>query len=119
LDLFTTVDVIDDTPSDEKPAPMSEATETTAIPEIKSCSVMMTFTIKSLDGDSRDLSFNISYDVHFVTAHPCIPSHNTNLLNSPASPLFQVPKTPPQVGNTKLGPHELYAGMYIASIATH
>jgi hypothetical protein len=113
LELFTTVDSLDDTPRDEKSNPMSEATETTEIPEIKSYSAMMTFTVNSLGGCSRDLSFNISYDVHFVTAHPCVPSHNTNLLDSPTSPLLQVPKTPPQVGDTRLGPHELYAGMYI------
>jgi hypothetical protein len=113
LELFTAVDSVNDTPRDEKPTPISEATETTEIPEIKSHSAIMTFTVKSLGGGSRDLSFNISYDVHFVTAHPCVPSHHTNLLDSPASPLFQVPKIPQQVGNTKLGPHELYAGMYI------
>jgi hypothetical protein len=113
LELFATVDLVDDIPRDEKPTPISEATEATEILEIKSYSAMMIFTVKSLGGDSRDLSFNISYDVHFVTAHPCVPSHHTNLLDSLTSPPFQVPKTPPQVGNTKLGPHELHAGMYI------
>jgi hypothetical protein len=110
LELFTAVDSVEDTPRDEKPSPMSETTE---IPAIKSYSAMMAFAVKSLGGGSKDLSYNISYDVHFVTAHPCIPSHHTSLLDSPTSPLFQAPKTPPQVGNTKLGPHELYAGMYI------
>lgn len=118
LELFTTGDSVDGTPRDEIPTPMSESTETTEIPEIKSYSALMTFTVKSLGGGSRELSFNISYDVHFVTAHPCVPSQHTNLLDSPTSTPFQVPKAPPQVGDTKLGPHELYAGMYICFL-TH
>jgi hypothetical protein len=112
LELFTAIDSVNDTPRDENQTPISEATETIEIPGIKSYTSLMTFTVNSLGGGSRDLSFNISYDVYFVTAHPCVPSHHTNLLDSPTSPLFQGPKTPPQIGNTELGPHELYAGMY-------
>jgi hypothetical protein len=119
LELFTTVDSVDDTSRDDKPTPISEATETTEVQAIKNYSAMMEFVVKSLGGGVKDLSFNISYDVHFVTAHPCIPSQYTSLLNSPASPLFQLPKSPPQMGNTKLGPHELFAGMYIVSAPTH
>lgn len=116
LELFTTIDSVNDTSRDENPTPMSKATETSETPGIKSYSSLMTFTVNSLGGGSRDLSFHISYDVHFVTAHPCVPSHHTSLLDSPTTALFQGPKSPPQIGNTELGPHELYAGMYTAFI---
>lgn len=116
LELFTTLLPVNETPKDEKQAPMYEATETTEIGSIKSYSAMMIFVVKSLGGGVKDLSFSISHDVHFVTAHPCIPSHHTSLLDSPSSPLFQVPKTPPHAGNTELGPHVLFAGMCIVSV---
>ncbi len=114
LELFNGVEPFNDTPRDEKPTPISESSE---IPAIKSYSAMMTFVVKSLAGVIKDLSFKISYDVHFVTAHPCVPSHHTSLLDSPTSPPFQLPKPPPLLGDMEQSPHEFFAGMsYFSAI---
>jgi hypothetical protein len=115
LELITTFDPVDNASRDEKLTLLSEATETTGIQPIKSYSAMMTFIVKSLGGGVQDLPFNILYDVYFVTAHPCVPSHHTSLLGSPTSPLSQPPKIPPHAGNTIIGAHELFTGMYIIS----
>jgi hypothetical protein len=116
LELFAATDSIHDTPRDENPTPMTENTNITESLSITSYSAMMKFAVRLTGGDTKELAFNISYDVHFVTAHPCVPSHHTRILDSPTGPSFRVPNRPPHVGDTQLGPHELYAGMFIQNI---
>jgi hypothetical protein len=109
LQLSPAVDSIIDAATDGKSTPMSEA-----ISSIKNYSAKMTFIVISLDNGIKKLSFDISYDIQFVTAHPCIPSHYTSLLDSPTSPLYQEPKTPPLVEDSELGQHKLFVGMLIS-----
>jgi hypothetical protein len=116
LELVSATESIRNTSKEEKPTPMTENTDITESLAIMSYSAIMTFAVRSLGGGFRDLAFNISYDVHFVTAHPCVPSHHTRILNSPTSPSFRVPNPAPHVGHTKPGPHELYAGMLFSTL---
>ncbi|KAI9647762.1 hypothetical protein NHQ30_004150 [Ciborinia camelliae] len=86
LDLFA-VDSDDTTPTEEDPAPEIEIT---TAPSIKTYSAMMRF-IMDLDGDDKkEINVALTHDVHFVTAHPCVKSHNIEILKSPSSPLFQL-----------------------------
>lgn len=113
LELSATSGSVHGTPRDEMPTPMTENTDATESSAIANYSAIMTFAVKSSGGGTRDLAFNIAHDVHFVTAHPCVPSHYTRMLDSPSSPSFRAPNLPTQLGDTKLGPHDLYAGMWI------
>lgn len=113
LELSAMVEPDHDTPGDEILTPLSETTDATENPTVASYSAIMTFTVKSLGGASRELAFNILYDVHFVTAHPCVPSRHTMILNSPTSPSFRIPELASQAVDLELGPHELHFGRFI------
>ncbi|KAM0446383.1 hypothetical protein ACHAQK_001305 [Fusarium lateritium] len=44
----------------------------------------------SIDGfTAENFSFSLSYDIGFVTAHPCSPSHRVRFVKSPSSPTIQ------------------------------
>ncbi|CAM1501743.1 Fc.00g037270.m01.CDS01 [Cosmosporella sp. VM-42] len=44
----------------------------------------------SIDGGApEEFSFSLSYDISFVTAHPCAPSQRVRFLKSPTSPTIQ------------------------------
>ncbi len=106
---------MDDKPVEDWPTPMSDATGATDVTEtgeIRTYSATMTFTVNSAGAGSKVFTFDLFYDVHFVTAHPCVPSRHSSILTSPTSPSFQIPSPPQQSDKTKLGPHELYFGVY-------
>ncbi|KAG4033822.1 hypothetical protein MFRU_004g03250 [Monilinia fructicola] len=85
LDLFA-VDSDEITPTEEEPIPQ---TDTTTAPSIKTYSAMMRF-LMDLDGDEKkEINIALTNDVHFVTAHPCVKSHNIEVLRSPTSPFFR------------------------------
>jgi hypothetical protein len=43
--------------------------------------------LTTLDNEgAKSISFDLSHEVQFVTAHPCIPSRHTQLINLPTSP---------------------------------
>jgi hypothetical protein len=80
---------------------------------IRACTASMTFVVRSPGGRAQSFNFGLSYNVHFVTAHPCIPSpHHKRILDTPIAPI-RIPSPPPNSDSTKLGPHELYGGVYI------
>lgn len=87
-------------------------TDATPKREIKTYSAMMRFTICSEDNDTKELNIALTFDAHFVTAHPCVPSQHNSILESPVSPDFQ--SVPPNVarGQTTMSTaHDLYLGM--------
>ncbi len=88
LDLFSAADgSSESTPVGE--TPMSEITE---LPGIQTYSAMMRFSVRIDKEDEKELNVALTHDVHFVTAHPCVPSPHSDLLRisaSPTSPTFQ------------------------------
>ncbi|KAF4630195.1 hypothetical protein G7Y89_g7946 [Cudoniella acicularis] len=85
LDLFSAVD--SDTSSvQETPTPLTEPTNSS---RIQTYSAMMRFMIESSEA-KREINLALAHDVHFVTAHPCVPSPYTDILRTPTSPSFQI-----------------------------
>ncbi len=107
LDLFASVDSRPSTPSREREDPH---TETTRPRGVQTYSAMMRFNVVELGSEKREMSFALAYDVRFVTAHPCVPSHTARLLNSPTSPTFHIPDPPPESHWQNHGPHRLFVG---------
>jgi hypothetical protein len=102
FELSTAVESVPDTPT-------TEVVESRAI---RRCHGSLIFDISSIGGGERNMTFDLTYNVQFVTAHPCIPSpHHKSILNTPTAPSIQIPNPAPDADGTKLGPHDLYAGM--------
>ncbi|KAF4345968.1 hypothetical protein FBEOM_110 [Fusarium beomiforme] len=58
-------------------------------PELLSFPANVNFAV-SIDGfAAENFSFSLSYDINFVTAHPCSPSHRVRFIKSPSSPTIQ------------------------------
>ncbi|ORY67361.1 uncharacterized protein BCR38DRAFT_337311 [Pseudomassariella vexata] len=87
LDLSTPLGSIHSTPTDEKESPV---TEDSLLSEIPTYPASMAFTMTH-DGieQEQELSFALSTDVYFVTAHPCVPSSHVKFLKSASSPTIQ------------------------------
>lgn len=67
----------------------SLAGSNTKDPELLSFPANINFDV-SIDGFTpQNFSFSLSYDISFVTAHPCSPSHRVRFLKSPSSPTIQ------------------------------
>ncbi|KAI8722245.1 hypothetical protein NCS52_00368000 [Fusarium sp. LHS14.1] len=67
----------------------SLAGSNTKDPELLSFPANINFGV-SIDGFTpENFSFSLSYDISFVTAHPCSPSHRVRFLKSPSSPTIQ------------------------------
>ncbi|KAF5017401.1 hypothetical protein F66182_10673 [Fusarium sp. NRRL 66182] len=58
-------------------------------PELLSHPANVSFAV-SIDGFTAEhFTFSLSYDINFVTAHPCSPSHRVRFVKSPSSPTIQ------------------------------
>ncbi|KAF4991397.1 hypothetical protein FGRMN_7856 [Fusarium graminum] len=58
-------------------------------PALVSSPASVNFAV-SIDGfTAENFSFSLAYDVSFVTAHPCSPSHRVRFVKSPSSPTIQ------------------------------
>jgi hypothetical protein len=65
-------------------------TDVSTVPSIHTYSPSAEFTFKSSDDiDGKTYTYNLTYDVNFVTAHPCVPSQHVRVLKSPSSPTIQ------------------------------
>ncbi|OAA61834.1 hypothetical protein SPI_04693 [Niveomyces insectorum RCEF 264] len=47
------------------------------------------FAVASDGGPEQVYTYNLSYDIYFATAHPCVPSQRVKILKSPSSPTIQ------------------------------
>ena len=84
LDLFASMDSVPPaTPIEEPPTPLSNSTDESII---HSYSARMRFSVEVDDGEMKDFNIALTHDVHFVAAHPCVPSSHTEVLRSPKSP---------------------------------
>jgi hypothetical protein len=103
LDLISATDSAESTPS-QNPTP---ATGTTAA-SINTYSAKANFSVDPSDMEKREITFDLTYDVQFVTAHPCVPSKHSRLVSSKAN---LAPQSPEQQASAELiGPHELFTG---------
>lgn len=86
--------------------PLTQLTETTASssktsPDIQTYPAAVKFTVGRIDdyndygdglgddGVEKEYTFNLTHDVYFATAHPCVPSQHVKVLKSPSSPTIQ------------------------------
>lgn len=102
LDLFTALDSAESSPVNED----GPGAETIDHPKIRTYSAMLQFTVKPSDEPTKSMNFALTYDVQFVTAHPCVPSLHTRLVQSSTSPGSPAA----QLDNTSSGPHTLFTG---------
>ncbi|KFY99436.1 hypothetical protein V498_00759 [Pseudogymnoascus sp. VKM F-4517 (FW-2822)] len=102
LDLFTGLDSAESSPINED----GPSGKTTDHPNIRTYSAMLQFTIKPSDEPTKSMNLSLTYDVQFVTAHPCVPSLHTRLIQSSTSPGFQAA----QLDTKSSGPHTLFTG---------
>ncbi|KAL1875687.1 hypothetical protein VTK73DRAFT_9942 [Phialemonium thermophilum] len=87
LNLYAPVDSVHTTPTGE--TPFSEVSKP---PGIQAYTASITFRVSEEAGDQspgKDLTFSLSNNVHFVTAHPCVPSSRIKIIKSPSSPTVQ------------------------------
>lgn len=76
------------------PSPLSEftgtpATETAKIPDVPSLPARLGFSTTLQGGRPENVAFTLTYDISFVTAHPCHPSRKVRFLKSPGSPTLR------------------------------
>lgn len=78
------------------PTPFSEltpmptpATEGSVAPALASHPAALTFDVSMNGQAAEEHTFALTYDISFVTAHPCAPSSRVRLLKSPTSPTIQ------------------------------
>ncbi|RDW79946.1 hypothetical protein BP6252_04584 [Coleophoma cylindrospora] len=86
LDFFAAVDSGLNTPTHEY-TPYMEMSEAS---QIKTYSAMVRFSV-AFGEEVKELHFALTHNIHFVTAHPCVPSNHTETLHSissPTSPIF-------------------------------
>lgn len=95
----------------ETPSPGSSDAQDFKTGKIIDCSATMRFVVK-LGGRGTELDFDLRYDVHFVTAHPCIPSHHTDILKPSRSPL----QKPSSLDDSASGPHIVFASKWLGII---
>lgn len=88
LELSSPAESVPATPLSEMVAtPFAEACG--GAPEIVSYPASVRFLV-SVDGaSSEERTYELTYDISFVTAHPCAPSHRVRMLKSPCSPTVQ------------------------------
>ncbi|KAH7316449.1 hypothetical protein B0I35DRAFT_354879 [Stachybotrys elegans] len=77
-----------------RPTPLSEITPTpmtgaTRAPELLTYPADLNFVVSLNGNTSTEYTFSLSYDISFVTAHPCAPSSRVRILSSPSSPTIQ------------------------------
>ena len=89
LDLFAADDTTPTTTTtgEDDPTP---GTEMSDAPRIQTYSAMMRFSMEVDGQEKKEISLSLTHDVHFVTAHPCVPSTHTEILQSPTSPSFGI-----------------------------
>jgi len=95
LDLFAAADSGQETPTEDHTTPLSEVS---LAPTIKTYSAMMRFTIVATGEDKKEVNVALNHDVHFVTAHPCVPSPHVDMLKTAMSPAF-LPSPSSRSGN--------------------
>ncbi|KAM4065117.1 hypothetical protein HRG_004545 [Hirsutella rhossiliensis] len=83
-------------PAESVPAtPLSEIVATPVAetcggaPEILSYPASAKFLVSVDGGSEEERTYRLAYDISFVTAHPCAPSHRVRMLKSPYSPTVQ------------------------------
>ncbi|KAG6200359.1 hypothetical protein E4U10_002675 [Claviceps purpurea] len=85
LDLNSPPEPVTATPLSEMvPTPTVE--HCTKCPELKSYPARLKFFVSVGEGKEEEYQVALTYDVNFVTAHPCAPSQRVKVVKSPTSP---------------------------------
>lgn len=75
-------------PSEIEATPFSDSNG--SIPEIQTRPASLTFSMThDNEEQEEEFSLSLSKDIHFVTAHPCVPSSRVKLFRSATSPTIQ------------------------------
>lgn len=80
LDLFSAVDSVHSTPTAERP-PTSASEQSYDVPGIQTYSAVAKFSVGE---EKKEINLGLNYDVHFVTAFPCIPNPQMEVLQEPS-----------------------------------
>jgi hypothetical protein len=109
LNLFNSVESVQVTPAEDGPTPLTDTTEKF---DIGTYSAMMRFSVSTEGLEVREVNLALAYDVHFVTAHPCVPSKHTHIIHTPTSPASDA--QPVQLEKKSRGStaHDIFAGMH-------
>lgn len=91
LDLFAATDSVHTTPTKETQTPMTDLSD---LPGVRSYSASMRFSVDVDGEEKKEVNLDLSNDVYFVTAHPCVSSSHMDILKSPSSPSFKVSEQP-------------------------
>ncbi|ROW16438.1 hypothetical protein VPNG_02840 [Cytospora leucostoma] len=105
LKLSAPVDSVQTTPAREAGTPFSDVTTPS---EIKTYTPTISFNVTTWETfEDQQYTFGMAKDIHFVTAHPCVPSHQVKILNAPSSPTIQHfdISGPPGSGSAKPASH--------------
>ncbi|TAQ88691.1 hypothetical protein B7494_g2965 [Chlorociboria aeruginascens] len=90
LDLFAKEESVPVTPTREIPTP-TPLTESSEVPIIRTYSSSISFSISVGEAEEKQVTFNLKYDVNFVTGHPCVPSR-PEISSGATSPELHGPK---------------------------
>ncbi|KAG5980326.1 hypothetical protein E4U55_004150 [Claviceps digitariae] len=85
LDLNSTPESVTATPLSEMVA-TATVEHCTKCPELKSYPARLKFFVSIGGGKEEEYEYSLTYDVNFVTAHPCAPSQRVRVVKSPTSP---------------------------------
>jgi hypothetical protein len=91
LDFFAAVESVH-TSVGETETPLTGVTDS---PNIQTYSAKMKFTVEADGEEHKSIYLALANDIHFVTAHPCVPPSHTDVLKSPTSPSFHTPNESP------------------------
>lgn len=103
LDLFAAAESGHETPTEDNQTPHSDLS---LAPTIKTYSAMLRFTVVSAGEEKKEVNVALNHDIHFVTAHPCVPSPYIDILKAAMNPAFT--PTP----SLKSGVHDSFKGMF-------
>lgn len=100
----------DTTPS-QRETPTTESTG--AAHDIRTFSAEMVFAVRSEKHEVKEMSLLLSYDVQFVTAHPCVPSLHSKIVQEASLPELTGPPSDVDLKSQirrPSGPHTLFTG---------
>ncbi|GJN67500.1 helicase-like protein [Purpureocillium lilacinum] len=89
LELSAPAGAVPATPLAELIPTPSTTTDAGKAPEIISYPASIRFSVSVEGRDDEEVTYPLTYDISFVTAHPCAPSHRVRMLKSPSSPTIQ------------------------------
>lgn len=87
--LLASTESVHPTPFSELSPMPTGATDDSAAPDLLSYPAALTFAVSMNGAVAEEHTFSLTYDISFVTAHPCAPPSRVRFFKSPTSPTIQ------------------------------